>query len=197
MKGRTVYVVDDDEPVRDSLAMLFRAAGLKTECFESAAQFLQRSVFRRPCCLVLDIRMPALSGVQLQHVLAERGARLPIIFLTGHGDVPMAVAAMKKGAFDFVEKPFDDSYLLAQVLNALEDPAAVGRATPRPSREKLEELSARERQVLFCVLDGKSSRVIGEELYISIKTVEFHRARIMQKLGVRSTAELFRLCLAP
>ena len=110
---------------------------------------------------------------------------------------PRSGAAMKKGAFDFVEKPFDDSYLLAQVLNALEDPAAVGRATPRPSREKLEELSARERQVLFCVLDGKSSRVIGEELYISIKTVEFHRARIMQKLVVRSTAELFRLCLAP
>jgi FixJ family two-component response regulator len=197
MKGRTVYVVDDDEAVRDSLAMLFRTAGLKTECFTSAAQLLQLASYRRPCCLVLDIRMPSLSGTQLQHVLAERGTRLPIIFLTGHGDVPMAVAAMKKGAFDFVEKPFDDSYLLAQVLAALEDPAAADRAAPRPERERLGELSAREREVLDRVLAGKSSREIADELYISVKTVEFHRSRIMQKLRVRSVAELFRYCFEP
>ena len=197
MKERTVYVVDDDEAVRDALAMLFRTAGLRTECFESAAQFLQRSTFRRPCCLVLDIRMPALSGTQLQHVIAERGIRMPIIFITGHGNIPMAVEAVKRGAFDFVEKPFDESNLLEQVLNALEDPAASGLAAPRPTRERVTELSGREREVLDRVLEGKSSREIGEELYISVKTVEFHRSRIMQKLRVRSVAELFRYCLEP
>ena len=197
MKGRTVFVVDDDEAVRDALAMLFRTAGLNVECFQSAALFLERAVLPRPCCLVLDIRMPGLTGLQLQDVLAERGVRLPILFITGHGDVPMAVRAMRNGAFDFVEKPFDDAQLLTQALEALEHPAASGRATPRPTREKLDELSKREREVLECVLEGKPSRQIGEELFISVKTVDFHRARIMQKLGVRSAAELFRFCLAP
>jgi len=197
MKARTVFVVDDDEAVRDALAMLFRTAGLEAVCFDSAAAFLKNPQLRRPCCLVLDIRMPGLTGLQLQDVLAERGVRLPILFITGHGDVPMAVRAMRNGAFDFVEKPFDDAQLLVQVLDALEHPAASGRATPRPTREKLDELSEREREVLDCVLEGKPSRQIGEELFISVKTVDFHRARIMQKLGVRSAAELFRFCLAP
>ena len=197
MKRRTVFIVDDDEAVRDALAMLFRTAGLSAECFESAAQFLQRATFRRPCCMVLDIRMPGLTGLQLQDVLAERGLRLPILFITGHGDVPMAVNAMRKGAYDFVEKPFDDSHLLAQVLNALEDPVASGRAAAQPAREKLDQLSEREREVLDRVLEGKPSRQIADELFISVKTVDFHRARIMQKLGVRSVAALFRLCLAP
>jgi len=197
VKSRTVFVVDDDEAVRDALAMLFRTAGLDVECFDSAAAFLKCPTLPRPCCLVLDIRMPGLTGLQLQDVLAERGVRLPILFITGHGDVPMAVRAMRKGAFDFLEKPFDDPQLLVQVLDALEHPAASGRATPRPTRERLEELSEREREVLDCVLEGKSSRQIAEELFISVKTVEFHRARIMQKLGVRSAAELFRFCLAP
>jgi FixJ family two-component response regulator len=196
-KGRTVFVVDDDEAVRDSLAMLFRTAGLGAECFESAASFLQRAAVPRPCCLVLDIRMPGLTGLQLQDVLAKRGIRIPILFITGHGDVPMAVRAMRNGAFDFVEKPFEDSQVLARVLEALEHPAAAGHATPGPARERLEELSNREREVLDRVLEGKPSRQIAEDLFISVKTVDFHRARIMQKLGVRSVAELFRFCLAP
>jgi FixJ family two-component response regulator len=197
VKVRTVFVVDDDEAVRDALAMLFRTAGLAVECFDSAAAFLKCSTLPRPCCLVLDIRMPGLTGLQLQDVLAERGLRLPILFITGHGDVPMAVRAMRKGAFDFLEKPFDDPQLLVQVLDALEHPAASGRATPRSTRERLEELSEREREVLDCVLEAKPSRQIAVDLLISVKTVEFHRARIMQKLGVRSVAELFRYCLAP
>jgi two-component system response regulator FixJ len=197
MKERTVFVVDDDEAVRDALAMLFRTVGLSVECFESATAFLQCGAYRRPCCLVLDIRMPGLTGLQLQDVLVERGVRIPILIVTGHGDVPMAVRAMRNGAFDFVEKPFDDAQLLVQVLDALEHPSAFGRATPRPERQKLDELSEREREVLDCVLEGKPSRQIGEELFISVKTVDFHRARIMQKLGVRSAAELFRFCLAP
>jgi FixJ family two-component response regulator len=197
MKGRTVFVVDDDAAVRDALAMLFRTAGLNAQCFESAALFLRRATFRRPCCVVLDVRMAGLTGLQLQEVLAERGVRIPILFITGHGDVPMAVGAMRRGAYDFLEKPFDDSHLLAQVLNALEDPAASGRAGPAPDRERLMGLSQRERDVLACVLEGKPSRQIAAELFISVKTVDFHRARIMQKLGVRSAAELFRFCLAP
>ena len=197
MKNRTVYVVDDDEAVRDALAMLFRTAGLAVECFASGTQFLQDAMFLRPCCLVLDIRMPGLTGTALQAVLAGRGVRLPILFITGHGDIPMAVEAMKKGAYDFIEKPFDDSHLLAQVLDALEDAAAFGHVRELPVREKLDRLSEREREVLDCVLEGQPSRQIAETLFISVKTVDFHRGRIMQKLGVRSAAELFRYCLSP
>lgn len=197
MKHRTVYVVDDDEAVRDALAMLFRTAGLTVERFASGAEFLQRSAMSRPCCLVLDVRMPGLTGLALQESLGARGVRIPILFITGHGDVPMAVEAVRKGAYNFIEKPFDESYLLAQVLGALEDPEASGRPRGRPVREKLAELSEREREVLECVLEGQPSRQIAEKLFISVKTVDFHRGRIMQKLGVRSAAELFRYCLAP
>lgn len=195
MRERTVFVVDDDEAVRDALAMLFRTAGLKVQTFASASAFLQQAILRRPCCLVLDIRMPGLTGTALQEVLAGRGVRLPIIFITGHGDIPMAVEAVRKGAWDFIEKPFDDSLLLSRVLGALEGEAASGQV-PRAARQKMEQLSEREREVLECVLEGKPSRQIAEELHISVKTVEFHRGRIMQKLGVRSAAELFRVCFA-
>jgi len=196
--GRTVYVVDDDEAVRDSIAMLFRTAGLKVETFRSGVSFLQRQKIDPGACLVLDIRMPGLSGTALQDALGVLGARLPIIFITGHGDIPMAVEAVKKGAYDFIEKPFDDYHLLCQVLNAIEasvDGAPVPRPQPAGRDERLAALSDRERDVLRRVLEGKSSRQIGEELFISAKTVDFHRARIMQKLGVRSTAQLFHLCL--
>jgi two-component system response regulator DctR len=190
---RTVYVVDDDAALRDALGMLFRTAGLKVETYESAAAFLERAKPRLPGCLVLDIRMPGLSGTALQEVLLERGERTPIIFISGHGDIPMAVEAVKKGAYDFIEKPFDDYQLLCQVLNALEDS---GERAPRGGgAERLAQLSEREREVLDLVLAGKPNRQIAAELFISMKTVEFHRARIMQKLEVRSAAELFRLCL--
>ena len=199
MNERTVYVVDDDEGVRDALSMLFTTAGLNVEMFESAAKFLEaHRKYTSPCCLVLDIRMPGLTGIALQEALVQRGIRIPIVFITGHGDIPMAVEAVKKGAYDFIEKPFDDYHLLCQVLNAIE--GSVGGAPaprlPQPGRdERLAALSEREREVLARVLEGKSSRQIGEELFISSKTVDFHRARIMQKLGVRSTAQLFHLCL--
>jgi two-component system response regulator DctR len=191
---RTVFVVDDDEALRDALGMLFRTAGLKVETFPSAAAFLQRQKPAEPACLVLDIRMPGLSGTALQEELINRGVRIPIIFITGHGDIPMAVEAVKKGAYDFIEKPFDDYQLLCQVLNALE--LAGGRVHgPQGGAERLALLSEREREVLELVLAGKPSRQIATDLFISVKTVEFHRARIMQKLEVRSAAELFRLCL--
>jgi FixJ family two-component response regulator len=142
---------------------------------------------------VLDIRMPEMSGGALQDALIQRGSTIPIVFVTGHGDIPMAVDAVKKGAFDFLEKPFDEEHLLGCVRKAL-DHCAHGQSDCRRSAD-LAPLSGREREVLELVLAGKPSRQIGEELFISTKTVDFHRARIMQKLQVRSMAELFRLCL--
>jgi len=197
MNDRTVYVVDDDDAVRDSLAMLFRNAGLAVRAFPSAQAFLAQPAPAAPSCLVLDIRMPGMSGTALQDELLARGPHLPIIFITGHGNIPTAVEAVKKGAYDFIEKPFDDYQLLAQVMNALErsDELRSGVAPAAPNREQLAQLSEREQEVLKLVLAGKSSRQVAEDLYISARTVEFHRARIMQKLGVRSAAELFRLCL--
>ena len=184
MSERTVYVVDDDDAVRDALSMLFRNAGLAVRAFPSAQAFLDQPAPAAPACLVLDIRMPGLSGTALQEALRERAPRLPIIFITGHGSIPLAVEAVKKGAFDFIEKPFDDYQLLSQVMNALER-----------AGEPLALLSEREQEVLKLVLAGKPSRQIAEELFISARTVEFHRARIMLKLGVRTAAELFRVCL--
>ena len=181
MSDRVVYVVDDDDAVRNAVSLLFRTAELEVETFPSAAAFLERADLERRCCLLLDIRMPGLDGTELHDELRERGVRAPVIFITGHGDIPMAVEAMKKGAYDFIEKPFDDERLLARVLEALGD----GR----------QELSARQRAVLERVLAGKPNRRIADELGITLKTVEFHRARIMQKLGVRTAAELFRRCL--
>jgi FixJ family two-component response regulator len=196
--ARTVYVVDDDDAVRDALAMLFRTAGLHVETFPSAVAFLQCKKLEPLACLVLDIRMPGLTGLALQEALSERKVRLPIIFITGHGDIPMAVEAVKKGAFDFIEKPFDDYQLLCQVLNALEHGAEKARedAQVAGGPERMGSLTEREREVLDLVLAGKPSRQVAAELHISVKTVEFHRARIMQKLNVRSAAELFRACLA-
>jgi FixJ family two-component response regulator len=184
MSERVVYVVDDDDAVRNAVSLLFRTADLDVRTFSSAAELLREADFERPCCLLLDIRMPGMTGTDLHDELLGRGVRAPVIFITGHGDIPMAVDAMKKGAYDFIEKPFDDERLLSQVLGALENSTA-----------DQDGLSARQRAVLERVLEGKPNRQIAEELRISLKTVEFHRARIMQKLGVRTAAELFRRCL--
>jgi FixJ family two-component response regulator len=188
-----VYIVDDDHAVRSALKLLFRTAALDVEAFPSADAFLAGADLGERCCLLLDIRMPGVTGTALYDELLRRRIRVPVIFITGHGDIPMAVDAMRKGAFDFIEKPFDDEQLLSQVLAALErfDGAHRPSAEPVP----MSELSERQREVLQRVLDGKPSRQIAEELEISVKTVEFHRARIMQKLGVRTAAELFRRCL--
>jgi two-component system, LuxR family, response regulator DctR len=186
---RVVYVVDDDDAVRNAVSLLFRTADLQVETFSSAAAFLQQANLERRCCVLLDIRMPGMTGADLHEELRGRGVRAPVIFITGHGDIPMAVEAMRKGAYDFIEKPFDDDHLLGQVLGALED------YDEEPEKPPLAVLSVRQRAVLERVLEGKPNRQIAEELSISLKTVEFHRARIMQKLGVRTAAELFRRCL--
>jgi FixJ family two-component response regulator len=196
-RERTVYVVDDDEAVCDSLKLLLRTAGLHVETFPSAYAFLQRYRGTRPACVVLDVRMPGMSGLTLQEELADRNVDLPIVFLTGHADVPMAVDAVKKGAFDFIEKPFERHRLLCAVLDALEaDADAHTRAARRGDAEsRLAGLSARERAVLDGVLAGKNTRDIAAALFVSPKTVEFHRARIKRKLGVATTADLFRVAL--
>lgn len=192
----TVFVVDDDDAMRDSLRMLLHASGFHAETFPSAPSFLENYRPGSPGCLILDIRMPGMSGLALQDELDRRRIRIPIIFLSGHGDIPMAVRAVKKGAFDFVEKPFNEHQLLCAVRDAIElesERPLAGRA-PDATR-RLASLSAREREVLERLLDGKPTRVIAGELSITEKTVEFHRARIREKLGVSSLAELFKLCL--
>jgi FixJ family two-component response regulator len=195
---QSVFVVDDDEAIRDALGLLFRAAGLQVATFESGSAFLKD--YRADCagCLVLDIRMPGMSGLDVQDELHKRRASLPIVFLTAHGDIPMAVKALKKGAVDFIEKPVDQHRLVLAVLNALRQDASSARRVPSlpPSTDgapRLDALSGREPEVLQAVLAGKQTRQIAEELSISVKTVEFHRARIRDKLGVASLAELFRL----
>jgi two-component system, LuxR family, response regulator DctR len=192
MSDRVVYVVDDDDAVRNAVRLLFRTADLEVETFPSAAAFLEGADLGRRCCLLLDIRMRGMSGTDLHDELLGRGVRAPVIFITGHGDIPMAVEAMKKGAYDFIEKPFDDEQLLSQVLAALQGYQQDFAELPKPA---LPLLSARQRSVLDRVLEGKPNRQIAEELAISLKTVEFHRARIMQKFEVRTAAELFRRCL--
>jgi FixJ family two-component response regulator len=196
-RGSLVYLVDDDDALRDALRFLLESAGYSAETFADAAQFLALPGLAPGACLILDVRMPGMSGIELQRELARRGSTLPVIFLTAHGDVPMAVAAVKQGAFDFIEKPFEEARLLQLVEAALKlDAAARARLTRRLGAvARLDTLTPRERDVLDCVIAGKLNKRIAEELGISIKTVEAHRARLMQKLRVDSVAELVQLAL--
>jgi two-component system, LuxR family, response regulator TtrR len=193
-----VYVVDDDEAVRDSLAWLLEGAGYRVQAFESAESFLDRFDANKVSVLVLDIRMPGMTGLELQEVLTQRGALVPIIFITGHGDVPMAVQAMKLGAADFLEKPFNETILRELVAKMMEI-ARVRRddAVARAQNEALvAKLTQRERQVLERIMAGRLNKQIADDLSISIKTVEAHRASIMTKLDVNTVAELMRVVLS-
>ncbi len=193
----TVFVVDDDEAVRDSLRWLLEANGFRVRAFASAEQFLADWRAEMTGCLVLDVRMPGMSGMELHDELLRRGAALPLIFITGHGDVPMAVASMKKGASDFLEKPFNDEQLCGMVRQALararerHDAQLAGRQ----AQERLERLTSRERQVLDLIVAGRLNKQIADDLSISIKTVEAHRANIMEKLGARTMADLMKTAL--
>lgn len=199
----TVFVVDDDAAVCDALGMLLRTAGMRVETFRSAAAFLKGLHADRAGCLVLDIRMPGMSGLDLQDELHKRRIHLPIVFLTGHGDVSMAVRALKKGALDFIEKPHDDERLVLAVAHGLRvdgerrKAALAHEDAPAALADRLATLSRRERQVLDSVLAGLPTREISARLCISVKTVEFHRARIREKLGVASSAQLFGLFIPP
>ena len=190
----TVFIIDDDQAVRDAVGLLLRTAGLTVETFSSAALFLESPAVRRPGCLVLDVRMPGMSGLDLQKQLQQQGCRTPIIFMTGHGDVPMAIRAMKAGAFDFIEKPFQGEALLGRVrevlqLDTLERRRQVRRAA---ALERMALLSPREREVLERVATGQYNKVIAAELGISLSTVEIHRKRVMEKLQAGSLSDLIR-----
>lgn len=192
-----VYVVDDDEAVRDSLRWLLEANGFRVQSFASAEDFLADPARDHAGCLVLDVRMPGMSGLELHDVLRARGSSLPLIFITGHGDVPMAVTSMKKGAADFLEKPFSDEQLCTLVRQCLDraQQEQASDAAERDAAERLERLTARERQVLDLIVAGRLNKQIADDLNISIKTVEAHRANIMTKVGARTMADLMRIAL--
>jgi two-component system response regulator FixJ len=193
-----VYVVDDDEAVRDSLEMLFRSVGLAARCFESAEEFLDSYEDSFNGCLVLDIRMPGMSGLELQEELIARHSAVSIVFISGHGDIPMAVMAVKKGALDFISKPFREQDLLDCVQGALKQNAERQdlAAAIQHTEKNLHLLSPREQEVLNLMIEGKANKVIAMELEISQRTVEVHRGNVMEKMGTRSLAQLVKMVTA-
>lgn len=198
-KKGNVYVVDDDEAVRDSLQWLLEGKDYRVRCFDSAETFLSRYDPREVACLLVDIRMPGISGLELQDRLIERKSPLPIVFITGHGDVPMAVTTMKKGAMDFIPKPFKEDELLSVVERML-DRAREAFADFQLAANRdalLSKLTARETQVLERIVAGRLNKQIADDLGISIKTVEAHRANIMEKLNAKTVADLLKIALGP
>ncbi|HEX6927983.1 MAG TPA: response regulator [Gammaproteobacteria bacterium] len=197
MKQQTVFIVDDDAPVRDSLALLLNLKQLHTKTFASAEEFLAAYEHESPGCLLLDVRMPGMSGLELQSELARRGITLPVIVITAHGDVATTRTALKSGAFDFLEKPVDDELLFDVIGNALD--ADCNRrdeqAEMDAKRERLMRLTRREREVMELLADGRHNREIAETLGISPRTVEVYRARMMEKLQARNLADLIRIIL--
>ncbi|HOA72166.1 MAG TPA: response regulator transcription factor [Phycisphaerae bacterium] len=190
----TVFVVDDDEAVRKALKLLVESAGMRVETFASADAFLAQYDPNRPGCLVLDIRMPGMSGLTLQDQLIARRINIPLIMITGHGDVAMAVGAVKKGAIDFIQKPFDDQTLLDRIQQALRIDAQRREEQARRSEfeSRLARLTPREREVLDLLISGKGNKEVALELGLSRKTVDIHRAHVMMKLGVDSLLEIAR-----
>ncbi len=193
--GQQVFIIDDDEAVRDSMSMLLETVNLPHQCFSSALEFLDSYDGTQQGCLVLDIRMPGMSGLELQDRLQESEALLPIIFITGHGDVPMAVEAMRKGALDFMRKPIREQDLLDRIHEALDLEAGIRNimVDREQMMKKLATLTTREREVFERVADGHANKVIGLDLGISERTVEVHRSQAMKKLEVRSLAQLVKI----
>ena len=195
--GAVVMVVDDDAGVRNAMRALLKSVGLNSALFASAQEFLDAYQSSQLGCLVLDIRMPGMSGMELQQQLNMRGAVIPVIFMSGHGDIPMAVEAMQHGAFDFLQKPFRDQDLLDRIQRAIARDAELRKSLGEHERIKahLESLTPREREVLDLMTQGKQNKVVGQELGVSPRTIEIHRARVMEKMGARSVAELVRMML--
>ncbi len=193
----TIFVVDDDPGVRQSLEMLIRAIGQSVETYASAGEFLDAYTSERPGCLVLDLRMPGMSGLELQEELGSRGSNLPVIFITAHGDVPTAVDAVKGGAIDFIQKPFRDQDLIEKIELALEqnERALEDTAERGDVQARVASLTSRERQVMDIVVDGKTNKAMATELRLSERTVEIHRARVMSKMGAESLADLVKMAL--
>lgn len=192
-----VTVVDDDEAVRSSLRLLLKSVGLEVRTLASAAEFEKTFDPQEPGCLVLDVRMPGLSGLELQDALNLRGAIIPVIFITGHGDVPMAVEAMQKGAFDFLQKPFRDQDLLDRIQRALaRDRENRAELLQKDRiRARLESLTPREREVLDLMTRGRPNKLMAADLGLSQRTIEIHRARVMEKMNASSLAQLVRMTL--
>jgi FixJ family two-component response regulator len=196
-KKGTVYVVDDDEAVRDSLQWLLEGKDYRVRCFESAESFLNRYEPRDVACLIVDIRMGGMTGLELQDRLLENRVPLPIVFITGHGDVPMAVESMKKGAMDFIQKPFDENLLLELVERMLQQANnTFSDSQVAAGRDALiNKLTMRETQVLERIVAGRLNKQIANDLGISIKTVEAHRANIMEKFNANTVADLLKIAI--
>ena len=192
-----VFIVDDDASVRDSLRWLIESVQLQVRCFATAQEFLQGYQSQQTGCIVLDVRMPGLSGLDLQEELRQQGFVLPVIIITGHADVPMAVRAFKSGVFDFIEKPFNDQHLIDRIHQAIDKSRSqkVNIQRWQDARDRLLKLSSREVQVLDCIVSGSSNKTMARELDISVKTIETHRANLMSKMQAGSVSELVRIAL--
>ena len=197
MANAVVFVIDDDRAVRDSLGLLLKSMGIEAQLFESAQAFLDDYDRDWQGCIVLDIRMPGMSGIELHKQLIELRCTMPVIFVTGHGDVPMAVDAMHDGAFDFIQKPFRDQELLDRINQALtwDIEHRSEEERKRAVQERFDTLTPREREVMDCVVRGLANKVIAMDLDLSQRTVEIHRARVMEKMHARSLADLVRMAM--
>jgi len=194
----TIFIVDDDTQVRQALALLMESVGLKVQTYPSADAYLEQFDPEAPGCLILDVRMPGMSGLELQARLAAEAVHPPVIIITGHGDVPMAVRAVQSGAVDFIEKPFNDQALLDSVHRALDlDAKQRGRAGKLAEvQSRLASLTPREQQVMKMVVTGKRNKVIALDLSVSQSTVEAHRAKVMEKMQAQSLSDLMRMVLS-
>ena len=193
-----IYIVDDDEALRDSLTWLLEGEEHAVQCFASAEEFLAALSDKQSGCLILDVRMPGMSGLELHERLTIQGNHLPVIFITGHGDVPMAVSALQRGACDFIQKPFSNEDLLSRINRALsmDYQQTAQRQHDDALLQHARHLSPREFEVMRLVVEGKLNKQIADELSISMKTVEAHRARVMEKMGARTLADLVRVSLS-
>jgi len=191
-----VHIIDDDEAVRESLSFLLETADFEVKAYDSALAFLERLPAVEPGCIITDVRMPQMSGLEMIRRLAELGVSLPVIVITGHGDVPLAVEAMKSGVVDFIEKPFDDGAILSALRSALEGDDGAGKGAERMAfAQRVAALSSRERQVLGGLVAGHANKVIANQLGISPRTVEVYRANVMTKMQASSLSELVRMAL--
>ena len=195
--GPVVYIVDDDNSMREALTLLLKTVGYTTAPFARPGDFLAKHDQNQPGCVVLDVRMPEMSGLEVQQQLNRSGSLLPVILITGHGDIPMAVQAMKDGAFDFLQKPFRDQDLIDRINAALKQDAENRKMVERHAdlHRRAESLTPREREVMAAVVDGKANKVIAIDLGLSERTVEIHRANVMEKMGARSVAHLVKMHL--
>ena len=192
-----VHIVDDDSAIRDSLSFLMKSVGFESKVYASAETFLNQADFDKPGCLIVDVRMRGMSGLELQQVLNEKNSKLPVIIITGHGDIPMAVQAMQAGAVDFLEKPYDNQILIARIRQCLEE---VTKEQDKESRiaeakARLTQLTPRELEVLNLLVAGKHNKIIANELNISVRTAEAHRAKVMKKLRADSLSDIVRIAL--